>query len=114
MEEQKEKKCQICGKKFIGYGHNAEPVNSGLCCDRCQYIVSAERLRRTLPVPFRVGQKIHILKLKGEEQLTGETYENREGVITSVDDIGQLHGTWGGLAVIPEVDRFYVVRDSEK
>ena len=35
---------------------------------------------------------------------------NREGVITGVDDIGQLHGTWGGLAAIPEVDRFYVIQ----
>lgn len=113
MEKKNEKKCRICGKKFEGYGHNAEPVNSGLCCDRCQYIESAERLRRTLPVPYSIGQKIHILKLQGEEQLTGETYLNREGVITSVDDIGQLHGTWGGLAVIPEVDRFFVVREQD-
>ena len=45
-----------------------------------------------------------------QEKLTGETYVNREGVITSVDDIGQLHGTWGGLAVIPEVDRFFVIQ----
>ena len=27
------------------------------------------------------------------------------GRVTSVDDMGQLHGTWGGIAAIPGVDR---------
>ena len=26
-----------------------------------------------------------------------------------IDGIGQLHGTWGSLAVIPEQDDFYVM-----
>lgn len=110
MRKQTVKKCRICGKKYQGYGHNAEPVNSGFCCDQCQYIVTAERLRRTIPQPFWVGQKVHIIKLKGEEELTGETYVNREGVITHIDDAGQLHGTWGSLAIIPDVDRFYIMK----
>lgn len=114
MRKQTVKKCRICGKKYQGYGHNAEPVNSGFCCDQCQYIVTAERLRRTIPQPFWVGQKVHIIKLKGEEGLTGETYVNREGVITSIDDTGQLHGTWGSLAIIPDVDRFYIMKKEGK
>ena len=28
-------KCSICGKGYDGYGNNAEPVNSGRCCDDC-------------------------------------------------------------------------------
>lgn len=31
-------------------------------------------------------------------------YNGREGVITLIDSIGQLHGTWGGMAVNPEID----------
>lgn len=27
--------CSICGKEFDGFGNNAEPVNDGLCCDKC-------------------------------------------------------------------------------
>nr|DAZ27140.1 MAG TPA: zinc-ribbon domain protein [Caudoviricetes sp.] len=27
--------CSICGKEFNGFGNNAEPVNDGLCCDKC-------------------------------------------------------------------------------
>lgn len=28
-------RCCICGEKIEGYGHNAEPVKSGRCCDVC-------------------------------------------------------------------------------
>lgn len=27
--------CSICGKEFNGFGNNAEPVNDGICCDKC-------------------------------------------------------------------------------
>ena len=35
--------------------------------------------------------------------------EGREGEVTCIDDEGQLHGTWGGLALIPEADRFVIL-----
>jgi hypothetical protein len=35
--------------------------------------------------------------------------EGREGEVTHIDDGGQLHGTWGGLALIPGVDRFVIL-----
>jgi hypothetical protein len=38
-------------------------------------------------------------------------YSGRVGTITHIDDIGQLHGTWGGLALVPELDEFVVVGD---
>ena len=55
---------------------------------------------------YQVGDKIKICDMDGEPQYTG-----KEGVITSIDDMGQLHGTWGGLAVNPHFD---VVRILEK
>lgn len=55
--------------------------------------------------PYKVGQKIHIIHLKGEDT----RYDGKEGTIEHIDGIGQLHGTWGGLAVIPEEDNFYVM-----
>ena len=30
-----EKKCCICGKTFVGYGNNAEPIRKGICCNIC-------------------------------------------------------------------------------
>jgi hypothetical protein len=47
-----------------------------------------------------IGEKIVILEMIGEPH-----YNNRQGTITLIDDWGQLHGTWGGLAVQPERDK---------
>ena len=37
-------------------------------------------------------------------------YAGRSGTVEFIDSIGQLHGTWGGLAIIPEVDEFEIVQ----
>lgn len=50
----------------------------------------------------KVGDKIRIIHLTGEDS----RYDGREGTVEYIDAIGQLHGTWGGLAVIPEEDEF--------
>lgn len=41
-----------------------------------------------------------------DDELSGSRYNGREGYITSVDSRGQLHGTWGFLALIPGVDDY--------
>lgn len=55
---------------------------------------------------FEIGQKIRIISMEGEPKYTG-----KEGVISHIDSIGQLHGTWGGLAVQPERDIIEVIND---
>ncbi len=55
---------------------------------------------------YKVGDVIFILNMKGEPDYSGKT-----GKITYIDDMGQLHGTWGGLAVIPEEDTIFKVFD---
>ena len=56
----------------------------------------------------KVGDHIKILNMEGEPQ-----YKDREGMITHIDDAGQIHGTWGGCALIPEIDTFVILnRDS--
>ena len=52
----------------------------------------------------KIGDTIKIIKMEGEPQ-----YTDREGVVTHIDDAGQIHGTWGGCAVIPEVDTFILL-----
>ena len=41
-------------------------------------------------------------------------YTNREGVVTHIDDAGQIHGIWGGCAVIPKVDTYITPPHIEK
>lgn len=56
----------------------------------------------------KIGDKIRIISMKGEPQ-----YAGKQGIIKYIDDIGQLHGTWGGLAVIPEEDDFVVLEEAK-
>ena len=55
----------------------------------------------------KVGDRIKIVKL--EDPYALDTYNGRQGIVEHIDSIGQLHGTWGGLAVIPEEDEFEVI-----
>lgn len=52
----------------------------------------------------KIGDKIKIIYMDGESQYTG-----REGIVDHIDDAGQIHGTWGGCALIPETDSFEVL-----
>ena len=43
----KEYVCSICNEKFEPIGHNAQPINDGRCCTKCNYgVVLPERLRQ--------------------------------------------------------------------
>lgn len=53
----------------------------------------------------KVGDRIRIIHLSGEDS----RYDGKEGVVEHIDSIGQLHGTWGGLAIIPEEDEFEIL-----
>lgn len=53
----------------------------------------------------KVGDKIRIIFMEGEPN-----YSGKEGVVESIDGIGQLHGTWGGLALIPREDDFVIIK----
>lgn len=53
-----------------------------------------------------IGDKIRVIEMRGEPQYTG-----KEGIVTHIDDAGQLHGTWGGCAIIPETDSYEVIKN---
>lgn len=55
---------------------------------------------------IKVGDKIRILHMDGEPH-----YSGKEGIVEHIDDIGQLHGSWGGCALIPGVDLFEIVEE---
>lgn len=47
----------------------------------------------------KIGSIIKIKSMYNEPQ-----YKDKIGVVKWIDDLGQLHGTWGSCAIIPEVD----------
>ena len=49
----------------------------------------------------KIGDTIKIIKMEGKPQ-----YTDREGVVIHIDDAGQIHGTWGGCAIVPEADTY--------
>lgn len=53
----------------------------------------------------KAGDRVRIIHLKGED----DRYDGREGMVEYVDALGQHHGTWGNLAVIPEEDKFILI-----
>lgn len=60
------------------------------------------RLRWHKQPPIR-GDKIRIIEMIGEPNYTG-----REGIVTYIDDAKQIHGTWGGLALL-ESDEWEII-----
>lgn len=54
-------------------------------------------------------EKIYLNKTIIIERMIGEPhYSGRTGVVTFVDDAGQLHGTWGGCALTAD-DSFHII-----
>lgn len=117
--------CCICGQSFEGYGNNPSPMKlDWRCCDKCNERVIATRLllskyqsseqskaeivkmcsENNKEKTIGVGSEIIIIDMKNEKD-----YSGRYGTIVHIDDIGQLHGTWGGCALIPNVDVFLVI-----
>lgn len=52
----------------------------------------------------KVGDKLRVISMDGEPQ-----YAGKEGVVTHIDDMGQIHGTWGGCALIPGEDSYELI-----
>lgn len=56
-----------------------------------------------------IGKTIRIVYMEGEPQYVGKT-----GMVQSIDDAGQMHGTWGGCAVCPDYgDKFEVIEEED-
>ena len=54
-------------------------------------------------IRVNVGDTIEIIDMMGEPQ-----YSGRIGKVTHIDAIGQIHGTWGGCALV-EGDDYIVI-----
>lgn len=60
---------------------------------------------------IEVGDRIRIVKMDdcAGRDLRVKDYNGRKGVVKHIDSMGQLHGTWGGLAIIPNIDEVEVL-----
>ena len=60
---------------------------------------------------YKVGQKIRIIHMDDNNgnDVQAHEYNGKVGIISLVDGIGQLHGSWGGLAVNPEIDEIEII-----
>lgn len=57
---------------------------------------------------YHIVDRIRIDDLK---DIRSGDYNGRTGTIEHIDSIGQLHGTWGGLALIPGIDGITVIKN---
>ena len=55
----------------------------------------------------KIGDRIRIIEMKEEPH-----YSGREGVVNHIDDAEQIHGTWGGCALIPDLDKYVVIKEA--
>ena len=56
-----------------------------------------------------IGYTLRIYSMKCEPQYSGKV-----GTVEHIDDAGQIHGTWGGCALIPGEDKFEIVMNENK
>jgi len=114
-------KCCFCGNEIEGHGNNALPLKQSVCCDHCNnYVVvpariyklckeqgkteQAKKLIDGINPKASVGAKVLILEMKDEPN-----YSGKSGIIEHIDDAGQIHGTWGGCALIPSTDIYIII-----
>ena len=62
------------------------------------------RHERRISMEVKICDKIRIIYMDGEPD-----YTDKVGEVYSIDDAGQIHGSWGGCALIPGVDEFEVI-----
>ena len=52
-----------------------------------------------------IGDTLRVDYMEGEPQYSGCV-----GTVEFIDGIGQIHGTWSGCALIPEIDSFTILK----
>ena len=60
----------------------------------------------------KIGDVIRIIRMDddGGKDTQAAAYAGKTGTVEHIDSIGQLHGTWGGLALIPGVDKYEIMK----
>lgn len=56
-----------------------------------------------------IGDTLRIDYMEGEPQ-----YGGKVGTVEFIDGIGQIHGTWGGCAVVPNIDSYTILKKRDE
>ena len=59
---------------------------------------------------IKIGTTLELVEMQGEKQMP----KGLRGVVTHIDDAAQIHVRWqngSSLAIIPEVDKFVVIKN---
>ena len=102
------RKCPSCGKEIYPtpdwvYKRNNKVYCSWKCFNKCK----KDKPKHTVTLP-KVGDTIRIKYVSGIPH-----YTNKEGVVEFYDCYGQIHGTWGGIVLIPEEDIFEIIGEND-
>ncbi|WQJ53776.1 MAG: hypothetical protein [Wendovervirus sonii] len=73
---------------------------------------NSKKLYKIYENAVRVGDKIRIIKMDDDcgKDISATNMAGKEGIVKHIDSNGQLHGTWGSLAIIPEIDEYKVFK----
>lgn len=99
--------CKQCGKEIFPTPEWAYKKGSKYYCSwKC--LNHREKPQKKPFIMPKVGDRIRIISMGA---ITG--YAGREGVVKSIDFMGQLHGTWGSLVVVPSEDKIEIIGGEE-
>ena len=72
--------------------------------------MSVEELKTLNVEEIKIGTTLELIEMQGEKQMS----KGLRGVVTHIDDAAQIHVMWqngSSLAIIPEVDKFVVIKN---
>lgn len=98
--------CKNCGKEIFPTLQWAYKLNGEYYCSwHCFRVVEKSKPKRKVVLP-EVGDTILILRMA-----YAPSYAGKKGVVESIDYLGQLHGTWGKMQIIPDKDVYMIIKE---
>jgi len=104
LSEESNKLVEVCSEYIERCNKIAEEFDDDYRVEGLEFVTDGLDLYESVEELPSVGAKIHIIKMEGEPQ-----YDGKDGVVDFIDDANQIHGTWGGLALVPGYDKFEIV-----
>lgn len=99
--------CEKCGKEIYTTYQWAYKEDSKYYCSWKCFNHRKPPKKKNIVMP-KVGDKIRIISMGAITE-----YAGREGVVKSIDFMGQLHGTWGSLVIVPSEDKIEIIGENE-